>query len=53
MVDKGYKKNTYAVMPYCIEVMDLFKFKETSFTQNQFKQIVYQLVLGIEYLHSN
>lgn len=33
--------------------MDLFKFKEISITQYQLKQIIYQLVLSVQYLHSN
>ena len=52
VVDKEYKQTTYVVLPYLIELMDLFKYKEVAISDSQQKQILWQLVNAIEYIHS-
>lgn len=51
--DKGYVRYLYMVMDYMICVLDLLNIKELKISDVQIKQICYQLVCALEYLHTN
>jgi serine/threonine protein kinase len=51
--DKGYVRYLYMVMELMVNVLDLLNIKELKVSDVQIKQIAYQLVCGLEYLHSN
>lgn len=51
--DKAYSRSFYLVMEYMVGVMDLLSVKEIKISDAQIKQISFQIVKALEYLHDN